>query len=147
MENFIFDYKEYMKWIKFKDTDIYNLFKDDSIDDDLIEYSNMIWNEVIEINKVNYAFNKEANYLLFTHLFIINSEYFNPSLYDKYGIGSQMANIGIILTNVSDSSTNVGSTVSKAASNLSLSQQGYMTTKFGYKYICLISSLNVIRVI
>lgn len=146
MSNYIFDITNYMKWIKFREPDIHNILENSN--DDVIEYCNGIWNECILVNTgVNSRYINEANYLLFSHLFIINSEYFNPAIYDKYDIGNQMANIGQIISSVSDSSTSVNSHITKAAQNLSLSQQGYMLTKFGYKYICLISSLNMIRVI
>lgn len=142
----MFDYQDYLSWVRYREEDIYKLidlvFSNDTSKK---QFLLSIWDRVLLIDQgLN---NKELNYLLFSHYLILNSRYIDPGLFDKYGIGDLNQSFGYLISSVSDTGTSVSSQASKALSNLSLIDQEYMLTPFGVQYLNLLTQLQTMSVI
>lgn len=143
--------EEYKKWIRFRDKNIYDYLNTiyDDVDSGFsreyqeeLEFIDSIWTNVLQINNNINKFQPDINYLLYSHLLIINSEYLSTTIYKDYDIESALNTIGYISTSVSDSSTSVGYTPSIAITNQSLNDGVYYVTKFGREYLSLIEQLQ-----
>lgn len=145
----------YSIWIRYRDQDIYDFIVSvytntdpSNIPQDEIEPMKAmvedIWNNVLLINKgLN---NRDLNFLLFTHLLILNSEYMIPVVFKKYGIENKMATPFSIISSTSDGSTSVSSQI-VGADNLSLDTTMYLSTKWGYMYITLLQQIQSLVVV
>lgn len=138
---------EYKVWVRFRDKQIYNYIVNLTTDINPdktaeVEFLDSIWTNVLCMNENLNKFQPEINYLLFSHLLIINSECLSNTIYVDYDIENALNTIGYISTSVSDSSTSVGYTPSSAITNQSLNDGFYYITKFGREYLILLEQLQ-----
>lgn len=144
---------DYKIWIRFRDRLIYDyivtLTTPPETDDKIAElnFLNSLWSQTLLYNSNINKLQPDLNFLLFTHLLIVNSEFLSSNIYTEYDMEMQLGTIGYISTSTSDSSTSVGFTPSSAITNQSLSDGFYYTTKFGREYIMLIEQLQSFVVI
>lgn len=150
-----FPESNYATWIRFRDNTIYefivNVYTNVSpsnIDvNDIEDYKSFIegiWDNVLKIN--NGLNSNDLNYLLFTHLFILNSEFILPDVYKYYGIANRLASPLSYVSSTSDGSTSVSSTL-LGADNIGLDGSMYMLTKWGYLYLSLLQQIQSMVVI
>lgn len=149
-----FPYNEYGKWIKFREQTIYDFLipiytdtnppSNDPDKEDKKEFIENIWKNV---ELINYGLNSnELDYLLFTHLFILNSEFILPDLYNSYGLSDKFITPLSYISSASDGSTSVSST-NMGIEDIGLDGTMYMFTKWGYLYLTLLKQLQSLVVI
>lgn len=145
----------YATWIRFRDNNIYkfiinvysNVTPSPIPANDIEDYKAFIegiWDNVLKIN--NGLDSNDLNYLLFTHLLILNSEFVLPEVYKYYGIENRLASPLSYVSSTSDGSTSVSSTL-LGADNIGLDGSMYMLTKWGYLYLSLLQQLQSMVVI
>lgn len=141
---------DYAMWIRFRDNNIYefivNVYTNtnpSSIPTEDIEaykaFVEGIWDNTLKIN--NGLNNNDLNYLLFTHLLILNSEFVLPDVYKYYGIENRLASPLSYVSSTSDGSTSVSSTI-LGADKIGLDGSMYMLTKWGYLYLSLLQQIQ-----
>lgn len=146
---------DYSTWIRFRDINIYkfidNVYNDVSPSpipekdkEDYKSFIEGIWSNVLKIN--NGLNSNDLNYLLFTHLLILNSEFILPEVYKYYGIENRLASPLSYISSTSDGSTSVSSTI-LGEDSIGLDGSMYMLTKWGYLYLSLLQQLQSMVVI
>lgn len=146
---------DYSTWIRFRDNNIYkfidNVYSDISPSpipekdkEDYKSFIEGIWSNVLKIN--NGLNSNDLNYLLFTHLLILNSEFILPEVYKYYGIENRLASPLSYISSTSDGSTSVSSTI-LGEDSIGLDGSMYMLTKWGYLYLSLLQQLQSMVVI
>lgn len=151
----MFPSTEYAKWIKFRDKKIYefvvnvysNTVPGPYSPEDIEDYKSFIesiWTNATQIN--NGMNNDVLNYLLFTHLLVINSEIILPDVYLEYDMNNKMASPLTIVSSTSDGSTSVSSSL-MGVDNLGLDSSMYLLTKWGYMYLSLLQQIQNMIVI
>lgn len=156
-----FPVNDYLIWVRFRESDIYKdladvytnkLIASDDASDILLQEEKLayikffddIWNNVLAIN--NGLNDEDLNYLLFTHLLILNSEAIFPDLYKKYNLDERLYNPLRMVTNTSDGSTSVSTDII-GKNNLSMLDSMYLLTKWGILYKSLLSQINQMIVV
>lgn len=146
----IFPLDLYKNWIRFREGDIYAeldlLEKSEENEEKTakLEFLDSIWNNVLLIN---YGLdNVQLNYLLFTHLLILQSQYIFNDIYKKYDIANIMANPLYVTTSVSDNSTSSSGSII-GSDDLDLTSVTYITTPFGIQYLSLLKQIQSLVVI
>lgn len=150
-----FPYDQYSKWIHFRELDIYNLLikvytdtnppsMDPQEQIDIQEFFDSIWKNVELIN--NGLNSTELDYLLFTHLLLLNIEYIDPKLFKKYDLSNKLVTPLNYISSTSDGSTSVSSNI-MGEDTLNMGSSFYLLTKWGYMYYTLLQQIQSMIVI